>query len=396
MRVRTLLAAALSAVAPLAAQDHGAWVVRLGVDTVAMETYTRTATELRGELVTRSPISLHRIYTVTYGPSGVTRFQLVAHNIGGVPNVPMETQSSADFTADSIIEDVARPAGRGTVRLAGSPNALPYLFMAAGLLEDGIRVARNRGVDTLVLAGVQLGAAQIVPVSLRIMGQDSVRFMLDGNGPFLGTIDATGRLTHLSGREATDKFEWERVPSLDLGASAHGFASRPIAQLSPRDTVRGSVGGADISIEYGRPSMRGRKVFGGIVSWGQVWRTGANSATRLITTAPLVIGGQSVPAGTYTLFTLPTPTGWKLIINKETLAPCPREGCRQPRGLLSGTDYSADSDLVRLDMRVTQLTKPVEQFTITVTRVTTMTNRGGGLLTLAWENTAASIDLEKK
>lgn len=396
MRPLNVLVAAFVVAAPLAAQDRGAWVVRLGGDTIAMETYSRTATELKGELVTRNPISLHRIYTVTYGPNGVARFQLVTHNIGGAPNVPLETQSTADFTADSIIEDVARPTGRGTIRLAGSPNALPYLFLAAGLLEDGIRMARSRGVDSLVLAGVQFGAAGIIPVSLRIVGKDSVRFMLDGNGPFLGTIDATGRLTHLSGRETTDKFEWERVPSVDLGASAHGFASRPIAQLSPRDTVRGNVGGVDISVDYGRPLMRGRKVFGGIVPWGQVWRTGANAATRLTTTAPLVIGGQSVPAGTYTIFTLPTPTGWKLLINKQTLAPCRGDGCRRPRGLLSGTDYAADSDLVRLDMRVTHLTNPVEQFTITLTQETTMTNGGGGLLTLAWENTAASIDLEKK
>ena len=85
--------------------------------------------------------------------------------------------------------------------------------------------------------------------------------------------------------------------------------------------------------------MRDRKIFGGLVPYGQVWRTGANSATSLKTDVDLTIGGAPVPAGSYTLYTIPTETGWKLIINKQTGQ--------------WGTDYDEKQDLARVDMKVT-------------------------------------------
>src|SRR4051812_36783509 len=92
-------------------------------------------------------------------------------------------------------------------------------------------------------------------------------------------------------------------------------AQRPV--LSPRDSAVASFGAAKVSVDYSRPSKRGREIFGGLVPWNQVWRTGANAATTLVTSRDLDIGGTLVPAGTYTLYTLPSPTGWKLIVNKQ-------------------------------------------------------------------------------
>ncbi len=102
------------------------------------------------------------------------------------------------------------------------------------------------------------------------------------------------------------------------------------APLSPPDSVRATVAGAQIAIDYSRPSMRGRKIFGGVVPWNQVWRTGANLATRFTTSADLVMGGKTIPKGSYTLWTLPSPAGWQLIINKQTKAPCEGERCASP------------------------------------------------------------------
>src|SRR5690242_21419116 len=97
--------------------------------------------------------------------------------------------------------------------------------------------------------------------------------------------------------------------------------------------------------------MRGRKIFGGVVPWNQVWRTGANAATRFTTSAELVIGGVTIPKGSYTLWTLPSPAGWKLILNRQTRKPCQADACTAAtRPFLWGTDYSADSDFARLDL----------------------------------------------
>src|SRR5688572_19643200 len=75
--------------------------------------------------------------------------------------------------------------------------------------------------------------------------------------------------------------------------------------------------GKKISVDYSRPSAKGRKIYGGLVPYGQVWRTGANEATSFVTEKDIEVGGTSVPAGSYTLYTIPSETGWKLIINKQ-------------------------------------------------------------------------------
>jgi hypothetical protein len=104
-----------------------------------------------------------------------------------------------------------------------------------------------------------------------------------------------------------------------------------------------------------------------------VWRTGANSATLFETSANLVIGGTAVPAGTYSLYSIPSRTGWTLIINRNTGQ--------------WGTDYDAQHDLARIPMEVTPLAQAVEQFTIAVERE----GERAGVLALAWERTRAAV-----
>ena len=141
---------------------------------------------------------------------------------------------------------------------------------------------------------------------------------------------------------------------------------------SPHETITATVDGAKVSIEYGRPYMRGRKIVGGLVPYGRVWRTGADAATTLTTDAPLNIGGATVPAGKVTLYTLPSAQGWKLIINKQTGQ--------------WGTEYNEAQDLARVDLTVKTLTTPVDQFTIKIE---------GGLLKLSWELTELTVPIKK-
>jgi len=136
--------------------------------------------------------------------------------------------------------------------------------------------------------------------------------------------------------------------------------------------------GKTVTIQYSRPSMRGRKIFGGLVPYDEVWRTGANSATSLKTDVDLNIGGANVPAGSYTLYTLPGASSWKLIINKQTGQ--------------WGTEYSQSQDLARVDMKVGQLPSALEQFTISFDK----TGGSGATLKLEWANTMASVDVKEK
>ena len=136
--------------------------------------------------------------------------------------------------------------------------------------------------------------------------------------------------------------------------------------------------GKKVTIDYSRPSAKGRKIFGGLVPYDKEWRTGANEATSLKTDVDLDIGGTTVPAGSYTLYSLPSQNSWKLIINKQTGQ--------------WGTVYDQAQDLARVDMKTTTLSQPVEQFTISLDK------QGGdsAQLKLSWEKTQASVDLKEK
>ncbi len=136
--------------------------------------------------------------------------------------------------------------------------------------------------------------------------------------------------------------------------------------------------GKTVTIKYSRPSMRGRKIFGELVPYGKVWRTGANSATSLTTDTALDIGGTTVPAGDYTLYTLPGEKSWELIVNKQTGQ--------------WGTKYDQAQDLARIPMKVSQLPSGLETFTISLDK----TGPKAATLKLDWELTSASVNITEK
>lgn len=139
-------------------------------------------------------------------------------------------------------------------------------------------------------------------------------------------------------------------------------------------------GGKSITTVYSSPRMKGRKIFApdGLVPFGKVWRAGANEATTFVTTADLTTGGKDIPAGNYTLFTIPDADKWTLIVNKKTGE--------------WGVPYKYESDeLARIDMQVSQLPSPVEDFTIAYTE-----NGGSCALRMEWETTRASLHFAEK
>ena len=161
-----------------------------------------------------------------------------------------------------------------------------------------------------------------------------------------------------------------------LAAIALAQEKKPLSP--PGEATVTFADGKTVAIQYSRPSMRGRKVFGGLVPYDQVWRTGANSATSLKTDVALTIGGANVPAGSYTLYTLPGMSSWKLIINKQTGQ--------------WGTEYDLGQDLARIDMKVTQRPSGLELFTISFDK----TGGNSATLKLEWENTIATVEVKEK
>lgn len=145
------------------------------------------------------------------------------------------------------------------------------------------------------------------------------------------------------------------------------------APLSPRDSLKASIAGSDITVNYGRPSKRGRVLFNGLgdMKWGMVWRTGANEATAFTTSKALDFAGKAVPAGKYTLWTKLEETGkWELIVNKQTGQ--------------WGTDYDAKQDLVRIPLTVTSNNPVVEKMEIQIKPA-----GKGGEIVIMWDTYVA-------
>ena len=362
-----------------APNGNGAFVVRLGSDTLAVERYTRTGNHVEGDIVNRTPNVRVTHYVVELDPSGrVTRALIASRQPDGslLPNTAKA--ATVTFRGDSALSEVLTAAD-STVRLGVRvpAGAVPGIANSYAMYELALTQLRR--------AGAASGA--IVPYSIGAQGANALEVTLDGTratmdyfgDPVAITTDAAGRILTVDGTRSTNKIVAQRVPTADIPSIARGFAARgALGATSPRDTVRAAVGGTQLWIDYGRPSVRGRTVWGGLlVPYNAVWRTGANAATQISTSSDLVIGGVTVPAGKYTLWTWAAPEGYQLVINKQTGQ--------------WGTEYKADQDLARVPLTATPLARPVEQFTFAVDPVP-----NGGRIRMLWGDRQLSVPFTVK
>lgn len=193
------------------------------------------------------------------------------------------------------------------------------------------------------------------------------------------SVDDKGNLIKLDAALTTRKLIVNRVAALDFDRIVKDFAEKdkggsPLSgELSGGVEDDFSFKGTDFYVTYGSPKKRGRDIFGGIVPFGERWRTGANRATHFSTSKDLQIGTLEIPAGEYTLFTIPEKEGGILIINKQTGQ--------------NGQSYNESLDLGRVAMTVSTQDEVTEDFTIKV-----IENTNGGTLQLIWDQTIYSVD----
>lgn len=374
-----LLTASLFAVIATTAKakpETGAFVVRLGHDTTSVERYTRDGDVTTVEQVGRAPRTLARTFRYTFTSDVLTAISLAVMP----PGSDTPTQTIEATFGDSL---------RARIQNAGanSPQDLRLMLPVGTLVvftsspwvqyERASAPLWKSKADTLGGPLYLFGSPAVERYRFRKLGKDSLeitnthgdhyRMKVDRQGRFLGSVAVAG----------TGKFAIERLATLDVPALGAAFLAREksgagVGPLSPRDSVKVVVAGASLYVDYSRPAKRERVVYGGIVPYGEVWRTGANAATQFRTDRTLVIGGQTLPAGFYTLWTLPTASGWKLIVNSQTGQ--------------WGTAHDATKDLFAVDMQMSALPEIVERFTIGI-----VPSDAGGTLNLDWDRTRASI-----
>ena len=148
-------------------------------------------------------------------------------------------------------------------------------------------------------------------------------------------------------------------------------------QPSPAATTKARFGLTDVEVVYSRPSVKGRKIFGGLVPWGEVWRTGANAATKITFGTDVKLEGQAVPAGSYALVTIPGEAEWTVILSKVT-------------GEWGAYAYDEKNDQLRVKVKPTTMAEPVESMTIEVTDL----RDASAKLAIVWDKTRVAVKLE--
>jgi hypothetical protein len=338
-----------------AAQDSAAFVTRLGNDTLVVERFVRVPNRLQADVVMRVPATRRIRYVLELSPTGeLSRLETVVSSPARREVITRQGDSLRVETIDT---------GATRVRtVAADKRVLPFLDMVHWPFELVLmRLKSSGGSQTAqpLLSGSRVGSFDVA-----VLGRDSMTITHPTRGTMRVRVDAAGRLLALDAGATTRKLTVERRAwrGVDLDAlagrwSALDAAGRSLGALSGRRTDTATVGAATIIVDHGTPVKRGRAIWGALVPFGQVWRTGANQATHFTTDRDLVLGGGTrtltVPAGRYTLFSIPEAGGGVLIVSRDTGQ--------------AGTAYNAERDLGRVPLETRALAEPVEVFTLAVT-----------------------------
>jgi len=351
------------------AEQYG-FVARLGNDTVSIERISRRGDEIVSDEVDRFPRVRRRHTTMRLAADGTIKNLEMDIRTPSEPSNERERHVVADVSGDSV--HITKHDSTGTKKYAfatGGALTMPHLPQMYSLTDLYFGAALRRAVapgDSVTLRQYYIdrefdrfplhsGVVHLLAPNKAEIHHD----WLAGYGD--ATFDSLHHTLTYNGARSTYKVDVKRLtaPSElpDIEAIGSRFAaletSGGMKQLSVRDTARATIGAATISVDYGRPLARGRVLLGDVVPFDEVWRTGANAATQLTTSAPITLAGIHVPAGTYTLWTVPRKDGQaELIVNRQFGQ--------------WGTEYNEKLNIGQQRVTVDTTSTPVEKFTISV------------------------------
>ena len=353
-------------------EERYGFVARLGNDTVSVESVTRRGNTLVSDAVDRFPrVRLRHTEVRLRDDGGVEHLEMDVRT-PSEPEKQRRRRIVADVARDSVV--ITKRDDSTSTRWAfatGGGVAMAHVPQMYSLYELYFAGARRRAAAAGRAAGDTLMFRQFYvdrEFDRFPLHHAVVRLLADGkaeishdwlSGTGEATLDSAGRLLSYSGARTTYLVDVRRIDSVpDVRAIGARFADLEakgggVKALSIRDTVRATIGAATFTVDYGRPLARGRTLLGGVIPYDRVWRTGANAATQLTTSAPVTLAGLQLPAGGYTFWTVPRATGVELIVNRQTGQ--------------WGTGYDRARDLGRARMTTDTLAQPVEQFTISIT-----------------------------
>ena len=349
------------------ADDRSSYITTLGRDTVVVESVVRAGNRLSGDVVVRVPNTVKLHYDIELRADGSASRSTLDMDPMGAKNM-VARRVTLDFGADSVRattdsagqhRTVARAMPKGTVPMFMTGFGASYgLYSSLGLYELLLQRSRPAASDSLVVSSIDIATGAIS--KRKFASRSATQIDVDYFGILWThlTVDALGHITAADARETTEQTETHRAAYVDAAGMAKAFASadragKGVGAASPNQIAKGTIGGQLVVATYGSPRRRGRTILGAVVPYDRVWRTGANEATVLLFDKEMTIGGAAIPAGAYSLWTIPKADGTvQLIINRQ-------------HGQW-GTDYDKAQDLVRVPMKSSTAPSPQENFTIDI------------------------------
>jgi len=359
--------------------EEAYFLTKLGNDTLAVERFLIEDQSIVADVILRSPKTSLRRYEMTWNEDeSLNEMTVTDFTPSNSFNSEGSVVQKITTNGDSLNVVYYNPNGDRMLSTRNRDNLIPFVDMVHWPYELAFNRAvklESDSIDQYMITGRRNS-------NFIIHRLDDTSYTL--RHPSRGVMDVTtssqGKLMSLDAGQTTRKLKVERAFELPFDQLATSFAENdrinsPFGTLSPPITNAYHFSNTDFEVSHGSPAKRGREIFGGIVPYNQRWRTGANRATHFKTSKNLMIQGQQVPAGEYTLFTIPEPAGGILIINRQTGQ--------------NGRSYDESRDLMRVQMNRTDFNPLVESFTISVTETDQ-----GGRLNLMWDRTVYFIDFE--
>jgi hypothetical protein len=326
---------------------------------------------VEAEVIIRTPRTSYMKQILEMDKDGnFSRYHSASYDPKDITSATPLAEETVAIDGDSLVVTRKRGDEESTNKFAYDPSILPWIDMVHWPYEVATRHLTKSGAsssDQLMLSGRNPAVFEI-----RTLAPDSVSIKHPYRGTMYARIDEHGAIQYYDATSTTRKLIVKRSGAVDMAALAARFADNPVGSLSGEGETQANVLGAEIKLTFGQPAKRGRELFGGIVPWNERWRTGANRATHFSTDKDLMFGELAVPAGEYTLFSIPQPDGGTLIINKQTGQ--------------NGNSYDESRDLGRVPMTLTTQDGSVELFTIEAVE-----REGKGVLQLKWGETIFEV-----
>jgi len=360
--------------------NKGYLIYSLGTDTTFIGYYELQENNFQFRIMNRPNLSVTEMKGSFY-PNGELK---EASGYSYKPTSTGERRRLVDYnlysTADSTIVKQVRDGKETLIKYPGRAmvmNAIgsPFLFLLTTIKNYA---PKNVGET---VKGYHFVLGQNREFTVKRIAPDVLEAGSQVMGYFKIYLDSKGKLKLIDGIGSSWNLKGEAFDELDLDDYIKKFVRKeelePLQPLNKKDSVLYAIDGADLRIDYSRPSKRGREIFGAVVPWGRVWRTGANEPTQLTINKPIYFNGKELPAGHYSIFTLPAREGWQLIINKQTD--------------MWGTDHNPANDLMRIPMQTTTLSPPIEMMTIEITK-----EGDKGVLSVSWDQLKAFVPFTVK